>query len=575
MFLDHVRDQYERDEKACNLYEIIFKDQKSCFYLDIDVKDLDLKDDHRELSSELLIPNMKQKLYVFFDYLHLDVMNENVLVLESSNEVKTSFPVVIRGAWIKENAAVRYQLNCLFIKWLSVHKKEDKIDVVSYLDASVYSSLQNFRTIYSTKWKRGDDQRYLMPYLCYAPDIFYFVTFIDEQEGINNRIIGMEDLPELKNANLKKTVKLAKQKQKLDKVLKNTSAIDRQLIVEGMKNFYQHEIVAQTHDESIKFYVKCIPNGNKHADFIMKDVCSDDDGQLQVGQPWFVWWGIGAAIHRVIRKSQSTEHSEGNNDLNRIGFNIFAEWSSNSPKSKEWMVTKTWEDYGKCYREVGFDLSTLKRLTKLSNPGLFDFNYDVVESFEPYESFIDKYVGTPWVKPYSPHNQLFEKSPMGTGKSFAVAQRIISSKPSRVICLSPRQSFAANFVGNLNANLEGHLNESGIPIHFQNYSELLKKDDFTNWWRHNYLVIQMESLWKIDNDHFRPYDLLVCDEIESNLKTFASSTMLTPIRKYWAKSRLDENLKTFEKLLKTSKQCIYMDAFLSRRTLDVINSITN
>ncbi|RKO92161.1 hypothetical protein BDK51DRAFT_38199 [Blyttiomyces helicus] len=62
----------------------------------------------------------------------------------------------------------------------------------------------------------------------------------------------------------------------------------------------------------------------------------------------------------------------------------------------------------------------------------------------------------------------------------------------------------------------------------------------------------MESLWKIDKGHFRLYDLLVRDEIESNLKTLAPSTM---------------------KLVKTSKQCIYVDAFLCRRTLDVINSI--
>ncbi|RKO90150.1 hypothetical protein BDK51DRAFT_29744 [Blyttiomyces helicus] len=221
-----------------------------------------------------------------------------------------------------------------------------------------------------------------------------------------------------------------------------------------------------------------------------------------------VCWGIGAALHKAIRKIQSTERSEENDELNRIAFSFFADWSSNSSKSEEWMVKKT-------------------------------------------------YIGTSWENPYPHDNQLFEKSPMGTGKSFPVAQRIISSKPSCVICLSPRQSFASNFVGNLNANLEGQLNESGKPIHFKNYSEFLEKDDFTNWWRHPYLVIQMESLWKIDNGHFMPYDLLHHADTDSALfeeKSFGRKS-------------------DFTKLGKTSKQCIYMDVFLSRRTLDVTNSI--
>ncbi|RKO85737.1 hypothetical protein BDK51DRAFT_47660 [Blyttiomyces helicus] len=368
MFLDHVRDQYERDKKACNFYEIIFKDQKSCFYLDIDVKDLELNYDHRELSPELLIPNMKQKLQDVFSDLEQDITNENVLVLESSNEFKTSFHVVIRGAWITENAAVRNHIYCLFIEWLHEHKKEGELDVTSYLDASVYSSLQNFRTIYSTKWRPGDDQRYLMLYLCNAPDILYFVTFIEEQEGINNRIIGMEDLPEMKNLNLKQTVKLTKQKQKLDKALRNTNAINKQLIVEGIENFYQNEIVGQTHDKSIEFFVKCIPNGNKHADIIVKDSCSDDTEGLREGQPWFLWWGVGADIHRAIRQSQSAEHSE---DLDGIGFNIFAEWSSNSSKSDsdEWMhhgdtdseifKEKSFVRKSENFRETGQDLETM------------------------------------------------------------------------------------------------------------------------------------------------------------------------------------------------------------------------
>ncbi|RKO94204.1 hypothetical protein BDK51DRAFT_31566 [Blyttiomyces helicus] len=137
---------------------------------------------------------------------------------------------------------------------------------------------------------------------------------------------GMEDLQEWKILNLKQTEKLFKKNEKLQKALKNTSAIDKQLIVKEIENFYRHELVGQTQTNHL--------NSNKHADINMKDSSSDNNGRLQVGQPRFVWWGIGAAIHRVIHKSQSTEPSKRNNDLDRIGFDISAEWSRHSSNRK-------------------------------------------------------------------------------------------------------------------------------------------------------------------------------------------------------------------------------------------------
>jgi hypothetical protein len=77
----------------------------------------------------------------------------------------------------------------------------------------------------------------------------------------------------------------------------------------------------------------------------------------------------------------------------------------------------------------------------------------------------------------------------------------------------------------------------------------------------NRLVIQVESLHKLQND-FRNYDLIILDESESILQQFASSTTM--------KERLDKNVIMFEKLMRNSNNVICSDAFISKKTIDMI-----
>ncbi|RKO86830.1 hypothetical protein BDK51DRAFT_45779 [Blyttiomyces helicus] len=571
-FMNFIRNQHESEPHKCNFYEIVESNQKSFWYLDVDAVFTKFEESmEQDLSPETLIKTVKSNVVSFLTDINLETAYEDILILESSNSLKTSFHVIIRGAWVTENSSVRKQLYHLFIQWLKENGKE-----TGFLDSAVYGGWQNFRTIYSTKWSTFEKgRRYMKPHADNrdVADVEYFLTYL---EG-NERVIGNSHLPQLQIAESEyRILKHKKQSDKLHNETFNSKTIDRDLLIENIENAYQEEIVGRPHDESIEFYVKCIPNGNKNADKVMNDANDTKVRTLYEGQPWVVWWSVGAAIHRAVKESIKLNPKDDvtvSEELNATGLGIFWKWSDNSSKSDKWMVEKTWQGYQTNYRESGYNLGTLRRLAKLCNPQVFEFNYEAFEDFSPYSEVIERYISDPWVKPYPRCNQLFEKSPMGTGKSVAVSQHIITFKPNRVICLSPRQSFASNFVGNLNSNLEGHHNRDEKPFHFVNYADLMKEGDFSCWYRHPYIVIQMESLFKIGNGRFKEYDLFVCDEIESNLKTFTSSTMLTPIDKQPSLNRLELNMAMFQKLVQSSKQCIYLDAFLTRRTIDIINDI--
>jgi hypothetical protein len=72
----------------------------------------------------------------------------------------------------------------------------------------------------------------------------------------------------------------------------------------------------------------------------------------------------------------------------------------------------------------------------------------------------------------------------------------------------------------------------------------------------------MESLFKL-RYNFQPYDLLIMDESESNLKQFSSRNTMKRIRGC---------VDMFQELLTTSGRVICADAFLTQRTIDCIKN---
>lgn len=119
-------------------------------------------------------------------------------------------------------------------------------------------------------------------------------------------------------------------------------------------------------------------------------------------------------------------------------------------------------------------------------------------------------------------------------------------KPKSVLILSSRLPFTQN-------DLNLRLVENGII--FQSYKGLEKLNEAP------YLVVQMESLYKIEGNP--TYDILLIDESEACLKQFNSKQM----------DVLWKNLNKFKQIFISAKKKVVLDAFMSNRTIDFVESM--
>jgi hypothetical protein len=150
-----------------------------------------------------------------------------------------------------------------------------------------------------------------------------------------------------------------------------------------------------------------------------------------------------------------------------------------------------------------------------------------------------------YLPPFPEKGNLIIKSYLGSGKTTQILDLDeIQDEEKKVIILSCRRTYAL-------ATSE----RFGVKCYLG-----MKKKDIQTAKR---LVLSMESLYKLgDNDTF---DLLVGDEIESCLTQFFSSKTM--------KERVTENMLMFETILRKAKRFILADAFLSPRSIHVIQNM--
>ena len=144
---------------------------------------------------------------------------------------------------------------------------------------------------------------------------------------------------------------------------------------------------------------------------------------------------------------------------------------------------------------------------------------------------------------------LVVKSNMGSGKTELICDYINLFKPTRILWISTRQTYATNICSRLKA------------FNFVNYL-----DDKENFYMKPRIIVQLESLHLLEkNLKIKMYDLIVLDEIESILYHFDSST----IAKH---SSNTFNLLYLLCANKTTK-IIGLDADLDLRTIEYIKEI--
>ncbi len=137
------------------------------------------------------------------------------------------------------------------------------------------------------------------------------------------------------------------------------------------------------------------------------------------------------------------------------------------------------------------------------------------------------------------------KAGLGKGKSYAVNEFIKNSDFESIIVLTPRITYANSVVERLRKETE---------IDFKLYSKI--KGSI----KQKFVVIQVESLHRLDFDFKN--SLVIMDECESIFN------QMTSIKTH--SDNIIQNVITFESLLRDAKKLICLDAFVSQRTIKVL-----
>ena len=497
-------------------YEIIDDLQPCCMYFDIEW----YHNCAGFSSGEHVIQSLLESYLLFSE---ISFGKENATLLEDWKILcatgtddgvhKFSYHLIDRSGFVINNSRERKTVAYAFSAYLYEQKSplcqllSEKNEMHPPVDMSVYSRWQQFRTIWSSKIK---SDRILLPVDLNGNAVkvsqeeckLYFISFCFTNSP--SRIIECVANEKVHTGN--KTSISVKQ---------HSHSLNLYWDV-NIKKDPKSEVTLQQNNGSIEFYLQCIPNSGE-------------------GQHWDIYFTIAAAVHRA-----------------KGSFETFCAWASKSTKYSQAEAQVLWNSLEKQDRKIGYNGGTLRNLARFCSPVAFEstmIDFTTKMSLECYASQfmhplpLDKSV-------------VICQSPMGSGKTYGMSQLISKVKPVRALILSSRLTYTDNVIKDINHRLLDH------KIQFQSYLDL--KDNVLN--NVNYLVIQMESLHKLEDIDFN-YDLLLIDESEACLRQFNSATMTNRKDVLW------KNLATFKKLFVTAKRKVLLDAFISNRSIDFVENM--
>lgn len=192
---------------------------------------------------------------------------------------------------------------------------------------------------------------------------------------------------------------------------------------------------------------------------------------------------------------------------------------------------------------------TLNEYTPVSQDDVYDLQKLVIKTVNTVDLHIDQYYNLPIHEgddaPITTAPILMIRSAVGTGKS-KLARRLIAEKGDQTSVLIVSTRIA-------------HAQEIGRDLpDFVIYNDPVYKSTWKNSPR---LIVELESLHKIALDR---YDLLILDECSTILKLFTSSTMKNKENTTWEK---------LSRYIRFSRQTLFMDAFLIKSDVRIINWI--
>ena len=163
----------------------------------------------------------------------------------------------------------------------------------------------------------------------------------------------------------------------------------------------------------------------------------------------------------------------------------------------------------------------------------------------------DKYVRT---KDINSGNICIVKAALGKGKTTATLNHIRENEYDYILVLTPRRSYARTTLSRMNSEIV-------LP----NDEKFVLYSDVKGQIKNKYLIIQVESLHRYNEEFDKGKTLLILDEVESLLYQMTSKNT-------HGKNHM-ENLYIFEKMVRESSKVLCMDAFISNKTIHTLSNL--
>jgi hypothetical protein len=175
-----------------------------------------------------------------------------------------------------------------------------------------------------------------------------------------------------------------------------------------------------------------------------------------------------------------------------------------------------------------------------------------IDRTDNYGQLLMSKVNMPLLPPYPNIPTLMVRSPMGTGKTLAYLP-MLKDNNDRCVLISSRISFTYEMLGTLKEdpyNFVSYLDIEDTTIHLSG--------------EHKRLIVQVESLHRLEIYPSRPVKILILDELESIIEQFSSPTM--------GKNRTNSYI-VFEYILKSAMRVLCLDGNLMVDTAQLIKKL--
>ncbi len=548
----------EKLSKDNNLFEMVFENTTVKPYFDLEME-IQLSHEEQMEKLNIFINYLIKEIKIIYD---IDIEKEDFVILDSNSANKLSFHLIINNQiyFVNKDEHLKFiiYLKNRFenplddeekemvqkLEWIKVDKTGKEIKRFIF-DDSVYTTNRLFRCINQSKVGKNNPLKLISNHLI----LDTLITYDAEQ---NKKI-------KLKTCRLNKNFE--------EDLLNNKKGIERKIrhrkdIIKINNNLNENE---KNNEED--------ENNNNDKNLIPIEVKKDDDGNIiKVIYNKIEYDTIGRTLQE---KENKTNEEILNIEPEYLKYlyvipiqELFAQWINIGMSLKRckasFEIWDKWSELGDKYlegdcekrykkfeTEKGYGLKLLKTIASYCRPDLFN-NFNKIYNLL-YKLNLDKieqindssqYLNSEYLKTEHKHNIIHAK--MGGGKTQGTNELLKSQKYKSCLFLSSRQTFA-NFV-------------KGEFTIFDNYIgktiEEIKQSKF--------LIISIESLQKINIKN--NYELIVCDEIETLLANLSSDTM---------GKRTYKNFKIFKELIKKSKKVLYMDAFISNRTIDFVKGMSD